>query len=82
VNSIGDKQRYELTDAAQDKLRAVLDATPRGRGFGNARLARNLFEDAINRHAGRVMKLDEPPTEADLTTLEPADLPDTSGEVS
>ncbi|UDY35735.1 AAA family ATPase [Dermatobacter hominis] len=76
VDSIGDKQRYRLTDAARGKLRAVLDATPRGQGFGNARLARNLFESAINHHASRVMRLEGPPTEEDLTTLLPDDLPD------
>jgi len=82
VNSIGDKQRYELTADAETKLRGVLDAAPRGQGFGNARLARNLFEAAINRHAGRVMRLTEPPTEEDLTTLEPEDLPDTAEEAA
>jgi hypothetical protein len=53
-----------------------LDAAPRTKGFGNARAARNLFEAAISRHAGRVMKLVDPPSEEDLTTLEPEDLPD------
>ncbi len=76
VDSIGDKQRYRLTDEARAKLRDVLDATPRGQGFGNARLARNLFEAAINHHASRVMRLEGPPTEEDLTTLLPEDLPD------
>ena len=80
VDSIGDKQRYELTDAAQDKLRVVLDAAPREQGFGNARLARNLFEAAINRHASRIMALPDPPTEEDLTTLQAEDLPDSAGD--
>lgn len=76
VDSIGEKQRYRLTDDARTKLREVLDATPRGQGFGNARLARNLFEAAINHHASRVMRLEHPPTEDDLTTLVADDLPD------
>lgn len=76
VDSIGDRQRYRLTDDARAKLRQVLDATPRGHGFGNARLARNLFEAAINAHASRIMKLQDPPTDDDLTTLLPGDLPD------
>ena len=42
----------------------------------NARLARNMFEAAINHHASRIMALDRPPTEDDLTTLLPVDLPD------
>jgi Cdc6-like AAA superfamily ATPase len=76
VGSIGDKQRYRLTDEARAKLHEVIDSTPRGQGFGNARMARNLFESAINHHASRVMRLEGPPTEEDLTTLLPEDLPD------
>lgn len=76
VGSIGERQQYRLTDDARSKLRDVLDATPRGQGFGNARLARNMFEAAINHHAGRVMALGHPPTEDELTTLLPVDLPD------
>jgi Holliday junction resolvasome RuvABC ATP-dependent DNA helicase subunit len=76
VDSIGDKQRYRLTDEARAKLHDVIEATPRGQGFGNARMARNLFEAAINHHASRVMRLEGPPTEEDLTTLLPEDLPD------
>lgn len=76
VDSIGDRQRYRLTDDARTKLRRVLDATPRGHGFGNARLARNMFEAAINAHASRIMKLLDPPTDEDLTTLVAEDLPD------
>ena len=75
VDSIGERQRYELTDDARTKLRSVLAATPRGHGFGNARLARNLFEAAINNHARRIMADSDAPTEADLTSL--ADQPPT-----
>jgi Holliday junction resolvasome RuvABC ATP-dependent DNA helicase subunit len=76
VCRIGEKQRYELDDGAEAKLRRVIDAAPRGKGFGNARMARNLYEAAVNRHASRVMRLDDPPTEADLTTLVAGDIPD------
>ncbi len=75
VASIGEKQRYELTDEGRDKFRAVLDAVPRTKGFGNARVARNLFEASVNRHASRVVGLDEH-TEADLTSLTADDVPD------
>jgi hypothetical protein len=76
VTSIGDRQRYELDDGALAKLRRLLDAAPRGRGFGNARAARNLFEHAIGRHATRVVRLPGPLSEEDLTTLMADDLPD------
>lgn len=78
VDAIGDDQRYRLTTESRAKLRGIIDSTPRGQGFGNARLARNLFEAAIGAHATRVMRLGRPPTDDDLTTLLPEDLPDTA----
>lgn len=75
VGSIGDKERYELNEPARQKFASVLDAVSRLQGFGNARVARNLFEATINRHASRVMKLDSP-TDEDLISLTPADVPD------
>ena len=41
---------------------------PRDKGFGNGRLARNLFEDAVARQAGRVVAIEDP-TDEHLTTL-------------
>ena len=76
VDSIGAKQRYLLDDDARTKLRAVLDAAPRTKGFGNARVGRNLYEAAISRHASRVMRLTER-SDSVLTTLTAADVPDT-----
>ena len=80
VDSMGYKERYELTDAARSTFAEQLDSLPREKGFGNARVARNMFEAAVNRHASRVVKL-EHPTEQDLIELIPADLggPDLSG---
>jgi SpoVK/Ycf46/Vps4 family AAA+-type ATPase len=75
VDSIGAKQQYVLDDAARTKLHSVLDAAPRSKGFGNARVGRNLYEAAINRHASRVMKLDER-TDDVLTTRTADDVPD------
>ena len=49
-------------------MREVLEGTPRDKGFGNARLVRNLFEAAVNRQASRIMRL-ESPTDDDLSTL-------------
>lgn len=76
VIAMGAKQRYELDEGAVAKLREVLDAAPRGKGFGNARAARNLFEDAVGRHARRLMRGEQPPSEEALTTLVAEDLPD------
>jgi hypothetical protein len=69
------KGRYALTGDAREKLRHVLDAVPRTRGFGNGRVSRNLFEAAVAAQAMRLVSSDAPTDEA-LTTLEAADIPD------
>ena len=68
IVSLGEKEHYRLTDDARARVRGVLDGTPRDKGFGNARLVRNLFEAAVNRQASRIMRLDSP-TDDDLSTL-------------
>jgi hypothetical protein len=75
VESMGDRQRYHLTEAATAELRSLLDGIPREKGFGNARLARNIYEAAVNRQATRVVTLEQPSDEA-LTTLDAVDIPD------
>lgn len=68
-----EKAGYRCPPAAEARLRELLDACPRDKGFGNARHARNLFEAAVGRHAGRVVDLKDV-TDAQLTDLEPEDL--------
>jgi hypothetical protein len=64
---------YHLTDDAEDAAQAWFGAHDRGRGFGNGRLARNLFEAAVSRHATRLVEV-ENPTDEELTTLEAVDI--------
>lgn len=71
--SLGRKNRYHPTAEAVTKLRAILAAQPRDRGFGNARFVRNLFEQAVARQATRLVAVTAP-TEEQLVTLEAADL--------
>lgn len=71
--SMSDKAGYKCGGEAETRLRAILDAEPRDKGFGNARHARNLFEASVGRHAGRVVDLKDP-TDAHLTDLDPEDL--------
>jgi len=71
----GERQRYELDVTAVTSLRALLGAAPRGQGFGNARLARNLFEAAVANHASRVIRAGGEPTTDALTTLVAEDFP-------
>lgn len=73
-DNLGEKNHYSLTEDARTKLRAVLVATSRDRGFGNARLIRNLFEEAVGRQAQRLASWEEP-TDEQLTTLIADDLP-------
>ncbi len=75
VVRLGERQRYELDDTAVEALRGLLGAAPRGQGFGNARLARNLFEAAVANHASRVIRTGGEPTTDALTTLVAEDLP-------
>ncbi len=70
---MSDATRYHLDDAGREALRTVIDAEPRGRGFGNARFVRNLFEEAVGRQAERLAAV-EHPTEDELTTLTANDL--------
>lgn len=66
---------YRPTDDAIDAVRTHVDAVARDKGFGNGRLARNILEGAIARQASRVVDIDDP-SDADLTTLEAADIPE------
>ena len=72
--SLGDKSHYRCDEAAAAKVRAWLDARPRVKGFGNGRLARNLFEDAVGRQASRIVGLTDP-SDDQLVTLTADDIP-------
>jgi Cdc6-like AAA superfamily ATPase len=64
---------YEPDDAALAAARDRFAAEPRGPGFGNGRLARNLFEASIAAQASRVVAI-EAPTDADLGSLTAPDV--------
>jgi SpoVK/Ycf46/Vps4 family AAA+-type ATPase len=70
---LGDKSRYLCSDDAIEKVRSMIDAEPRSRGFGNARYVRNLFETAVSHQAMRLAPLTDPSDEQ-LTTLTAADI--------
>ncbi len=70
---ISENGHYTLTPDAEDAARAWFGTFDRGHGFGNGRLARNLFEAAVARHATRLVEV-EGPTDEDLTTLEAIDV--------
>ena len=74
--------RYEPTEAARASIQAFFVAQPRTKGFGNGRLARNLFEQAVANQASRLMtRTDLPmPTDGELLALEAADIPATTND--
>src|SRR3954447_26614535 len=49
-----DENEYRVTPGASDELRRVYDRAQRGEGFGNARYARTIFEQALNAQALRL----------------------------
>ncbi|HVM13318.1 MAG TPA: AAA family ATPase [Egibacteraceae bacterium] len=75
MDLLGERHHYRLSRGARDKARALLDAAPRDAGFGNARLARNLFEQAVARQAGRVVRKPDP-TDDELALITARDMPD------
>jgi hypothetical protein len=70
---LGEKAGYRPDDEAEAKVKAWFAAVPRDKGFGNGRLARNLFEDAVARQASRVVSITDP-TDEQLTALTAADI--------
>jgi stage V sporulation protein K len=63
---------YDLTDASLATVGTVFAAWPRDRGFGNGRLARNLYEQAVMAQANRLA--DSLGADSDLVTLVEADI--------
>jgi Cdc6-like AAA superfamily ATPase len=66
---------YHCDPDSAAAVRALITTQPHGKGFGNGRMVRNLFERAIERQASRVVDLHDP-TDDDLSTLTEADLTD------
>ena len=67
------KERYEPDADALAAVRERFAAEPRGPGFGNGRMARNLFEASIAAQASRVVGITDP-TDDHLLGLTAADV--------
>ncbi|MFY1672104.1 right-handed parallel beta-helix repeat-containing protein [Plantactinospora sp. WMMB334] len=78
VQHLATDHDYHLTVEAVEGLRRHIDVADRGEGFGNGRFARSVFQRMTERHAARIADL-AAPTTAQLTALEPQDLPDLAG---
>ncbi len=68
------KGGYRPDGGCRQAVGAYVAAQVRDRGFGNARLVRNLFEAAVARQASRVIEL-APLSDEQLVSLTAADVP-------
>ncbi|WP_083473375.1 right-handed parallel beta-helix repeat-containing protein [Frankia sp. R43] len=68
------QHEYQLPEPTVAALDTYFEALPRNRGFGNGRLARQVFQRMTENQAQRVAELATPTTE-DLLRLDPVDLP-------
>jgi type VII secretion ATPase EccA len=67
------ENEYRLTEGAVQALRRIFEHAPRGEGFGNARYARTIFEQALNHQAVRLASELEHADAEKLTSLEGSD---------
>ena len=72
------EHEYELGPGADEALERIFAGAARGEGFGNARYARTIFEQALNRQALRLARVEGRALEElrrdEVTTLEADDL--------
>jgi AAA+ superfamily predicted ATPase len=54
TREIAGRNEYTLAPDAESELRRIFERVKRGEGFGNARFARTLFEQALNAQALRL----------------------------
>lgn len=75
-----EKNQYALDPAAEQELVALVaaDLAAAGKGFGNGRHMRNLFEKAIRRHAVRLCMRKDEWSKEELSLLTIADLKQTN----
>ena len=64
------ENEYRLTESAVQALRRIFERAPRGEGFGNARYARTIFEQALNHQALRLASELDRVGADELTSLE------------
>ena len=70
TQTLAGEYEYAFDDGAREALRDILAGAARGEGFGNARFARTLFEQALNAQALRLARVEG----AELAELERSEL--------
>ncbi|MFG3550954.1 right-handed parallel beta-helix repeat-containing protein [Streptomyces sp. NPDC047725] len=73
VETLCERHRYDLSADTRDALAAHFGEMHRGPNFGNGRVARQVFEEMVDRQAFRLAGLMEA-AEHDLTVLLPEDV--------
>ncbi|MEV1046876.1 right-handed parallel beta-helix repeat-containing protein [Streptomyces sp. NPDC049916] len=73
VETLCERHRYDLSLDTKDALAAHFGEMHRGANFGNGRVARQVFEEMVDRQAFRLAGLSEA-GEQDLTVLLPEDV--------
>ena len=72
------EHEYELGPGAEEALQRIFAGAGRSEGFGNARFARTIFEQALNRQALRLARVEwaalEELSRDEVTTLAADDL--------
>src|SRR5207302_845752 len=66
------ESEYRFGEGAAEALRAIFEGAARGEGFGNARFARTIFEQALNAHALRLAGRPSDVSVEELMALEAA----------
>ena len=78
TRSLAAEHEYELGPGAEEALERIFAGAARSEGFGNARYARTIFEQALNRQALRLAQVEGRALEElgrdEVTTLEADDL--------
>lgn len=68
------EKNYSLTEAAKNKTKTIFEKVYKNEEYGNGRFVRNLFEQAVNRQASRIMKMEKAAvTKETLFTLDEED---------
>src|SRR4051794_8092139 len=71
--SLCQRDAYVMSPESRAAVHHWFESQPREKGFGNGRLARNLFESAVARQATRVVTVKDP-TDEQLCALDPQDI--------
>ncbi len=58
TGKLAGEAEYELGPGAEEALERIFAGAERGEGFGNARFARTIFEQALNRQALRLAQVE------------------------